>query len=177
MSETLTARVETRPIRLPTGPLAWQRTAVTGTELVFADTGSAEGTAVVTGSRPHTVQWRAELAEDATVTALRVSCLGKDLHLTRDDGLGTDVIPRLADSPVFVTWAINRLGLTVGSGAVRAPSLRILTPSLETVPGTATYHLVSPNRLRITGDGPAVTYEVDDAGLVTYQPGNLRLVR
>lgn len=177
MSETLTARVETRSIRLPAGPLAWQRTAVIGTELVFAAPGSAEGTAVVTGSRPHTVQWRADLAEDGAVTGLWVSCLGKELRLSGDDGLGAEVVPRLADSPIFVTWAINRLGLTVASGAVRAPSLRVVTPSLETVTGTATYHLVSPHRLRITGDGPAVTYEVDDAGLVTYQPGNLRLVR
>ncbi|WP_433795760.1 hypothetical protein [Actinoplanes sp. CA-252034] len=57
------------------------------------------------------------------------------------------------------------------------PSARILTSSLTVVSGTATYHLISPHRLRITGDGPAVTYEMNPAGLVAHHPGTLRLVR
>jgi hypothetical protein len=43
--------------------------------------------------------------------------------------------------------------------------------------GTATYHLVGPDRLRITGDGPATTYQLDPAAVVVYQAGRLRLAR
>ena len=76
-----------------------------------------------------------------------------------------------------MTWVIRRLGLTVGSSPVRVPSVRTLTPSPDVVPGIATYHPLNPRRLRITGEGPAVTYELDLAGLVMFQRGHLRLVR
>ncbi|MDI6102436.1 putative glycolipid-binding domain-containing protein [Actinoplanes sp. NEAU-A12] len=207
MSETVMARAETRPLRaIPAGPVAWQRTGVIGTELVFprggarpgatggeppgAERPGAHGTAVVAGGTPYSLQWRAVTDDDAGVQELSVSCRGADwsrtTELRRTDGdwecegaarIDPDAVVRLADSPIFVTWALRRLGLTVESGPMCVPSVRILTPSLEVVPGTATYHLVSPRRLRITGEGPAVTYELDDAGLVAYQPGNLRLVR
>jgi hypothetical protein len=200
MSETLLARADARAVpALPDQPLAWQRTGTIGTELVFPRAGEhpgAHGTAVVTGNPPHAIDWQASIDAGAGVRELSVTCRGADwsrtvsLRHTGDgwecetvDVPGTttpidpDAVVRLADSPIFVTWAIRRLGLTVKAGAVRVPSVRILTPSLTVVPGVATYHLVSPHRLRITGDGPAVTYEMDHAGLVAYQPGNLRLVR
>ncbi|MEU8658982.1 putative glycolipid-binding domain-containing protein [Actinoplanes philippinensis] len=197
MSETLLTRADIPADQaLPSGPLAWQRTATIGTELVFPHAGErpgAHGTAVVTGVSPHAIDWQAEIAPDAAVRDLTVICSGADWSRTarlRHSGDGweceapggpatidPDAVVRLADSPIFVTWALRRLGLTVKTGPVRAPSVRILTPSLTVVPGTATYHLVSPHRLRITGDGPAVTYELDHAGLVVYQPGNLRLAR
>jgi hypothetical protein len=200
MSETLLARADAPAVPvLPTGPLAWQRTGTIGTELVFPHAGEqpgAHGTAVVTGASPHAVDWQATIDTAGGVRDLSVTCRGADwtraVSLRRHDGgwecetadgpgttapIDPDAVVRLADSPVFVTWAIRRLGLTVKAGAVRVPSVRIRTPSLTLVPGLATYHLVSPHRLRVTGDGPAVTYEMDHAGLVAYQPGHLRLVR
>ncbi|MEV0896079.1 putative glycolipid-binding domain-containing protein [Actinoplanes sp. NPDC049802] len=195
MTETLTGRTTTRVAApgLPAGPLAWQRTSVIGTELVFAREHCAQGTTVVAGAMPYSVGWHAELTEDVTIEELSVSCRGDgwsrtlQMHHTGSEwviqaettppAIDPEAVPRLTDSPVFVSWAIRRLGLTVASGPVSVPSVRILVPALELVPGTTTYHMVSPNRLRITGDGPAVTYDIDHTGLVTYQPGNLRLVR
>jgi hypothetical protein len=206
MSETMVGRTETRPAgrleTLPSGPLAWQRTDVVGTELVFP---SGSGTAVVTGATPYAVEWHAELEEDAVVRELSVTCRGggwsRTLQLRRTGeewacradesgdaglpppgapepaGIAVGAVVRLADSPVFVTWAVRRLGLTVKGGPVTVPSVRILLPSLTVVAGATTYHLVSPNRLRVTGDGPATTYELDPAGVVAYQAGRLRLVR
>jgi hypothetical protein len=39
----------------------------------------------------------------------------------------------------------------------------------------ATFHRVSAGRLRVTGDGPAATYDLDADGIVTYQPGRWRI--
>jgi hypothetical protein len=90
--------------------------------------------------------------------------------------LHADAVLRLADSPIFVTWALHRLRLTPDDGPVRVPTVRVLCPSLAVVPGTWTYQLVGERRLRVTGDGPAVTYHLDPGGHVTYRPGRLRLV-
>jgi hypothetical protein len=81
----------------------------------------------------------------------------------------------LHDSPVFLTWALQRLRLAAVDRPVAAPTIRILTPSLVVLPGISTYQLVSEHRLRISGDEPASGYELDDAGIVTYQPARLRL--
>ncbi|GIF15625.1 putative glycolipid-binding domain-containing protein [Actinoplanes teichomyceticus] len=191
---------------LPATPLTWQRTDVVGTELVFPRGSRPAGSAIVAGSRPYTMTWQAELTPAAEVTALHVTCRGdgwsRELRLGRADSAwscrvehagdpgelpfaGTDqldlldpaAVLRLADSPIFVSWAIRRLGLTVTSGPVTVPVVRVQAPSLAVVPGTMTFHLVSPQRLRITGDRPAVTLELDDTGTVAYQPGHLRLAR
>ena len=82
---------------------------------------------------------------------------------------------RLTDSPVFLTWALRRLGLRPGDEPVRVPTARILTPSLTVLTGTSVYQLVSAHRLRVSGDEPAATYELDDAGIVVSQPGRFRL--
>ena len=89
--------------------------------------------------------------------------------------LHPDAIIRLSDSPMFLTWALQRLRLAAGDRPVAAPTIRILTPSLIVLPGVSTYQLVSEHRLRISGDEPASGYELDDAGIVTYQPARLRL--
>jgi len=89
--------------------------------------------------------------------------------------LHPDAIIRLSDSPMFLTWALQRLRLAAGDRPVAAPTIRILTPSLIVLPGVSTYQLVSEHRLRISGDEPASGYELDDAGFVTYQPARLRL--
>ncbi|GAA3349460.1 hypothetical protein GCM10020358_71690 [Amorphoplanes nipponensis] len=86
-------------------------------------------------------------------------------------------ILRLQDSPIFLTWALRRLRLAAGGQPVAAPTIRILTPSLVVLTGMSTYQLVGPHRLRISGDEPASGYELDDAGIVTYQPARLRLAR
>ncbi|MEU4428072.1 putative glycolipid-binding domain-containing protein [Actinoplanes sp. NPDC024001] len=206
MAETMVGRTGTRPAdrlaAVPAGPLAWQRTDVVGTELVFP---GGSGTAVVHGATPYAMEWHAELADGAVVRELSVTCRGsgwsRSLRLRRaaeewachaeesgDAGLpapgapepselAADAVIRLADSPIFVTWAARRLGLTGETGAVTVPSVRVQLPSLTVVAGTTTYHLVGPNRLRVTGDGPATTYELDPAGVVAYQAGRLRLAR
>ncbi|GGN43327.1 hypothetical protein FHR83_001816 [Actinoplanes campanulatus] len=198
MPETLTGQT-TSPVAvpaLPAGPLAWQRTSVIGTELVIAREQCAQGTAVVTGAVPFSLGWHAELDEGSRVRELSVSCRGdgwsRSLQMHHTGGewvirgdesepappeIDPEAVPRLTDSPIFVSWAIRRLGLHAEPGPVSVPSVRVLVPSLDLVAGTATYHMVSPNRLRITGEGPAATYEIDNAGLVSYQPGNLRLAR
>jgi hypothetical protein len=48
-------------------------------------------------------------------------------------------------------------------------------PWLTVVPGEASLHRVSETRLRATGDGPAVSYDLDAEGIVTYQAGRLRI--
>jgi len=91
--------------------------------------------------------------------------------------LDPDAVVRLVDSPIFVSWAVRRLRLTPQPGAVRVPTVRVLTPSLVVLPAMSTYHLVGPGRLRIGGDEPASVYDLDGDCLVTYQSGRCRLVR
>jgi hypothetical protein len=166
---------------------------------------TAAGSAVVGGALPHTIGWDAELEPSCAVRALTVTCRGagwsRTLWLRRDVTEGwtcrteetgdlNDVpagiedpgrlddaaLVRLADSPIFLTWALRRLRLTAESGPVCAPTVRIRTPSLTVLPGTSTYHLVSAQRLRVSGDEPCTRYDLDDAGIVIYQPGRFRLV-
>ncbi|GIE86989.1 putative glycolipid-binding domain-containing protein [Actinoplanes regularis] len=191
---------------LPVTPLTWQRTDTVGTELVFPRGSRPSGSAIVAGSRPYSLTWQAELTPASQVKSLHVTCRGdgwnRELRMERaatgwtcraehagDAGdlpfAGTEqleaidpgAVLRLADSPIFISWAVRNLGLTVKSGPVSVPVVRVQVPSLAVVPGTVTYHLVSPQRLRITGDWPAATFELDGAGMVVYQAGHLRMAR
>jgi hypothetical protein len=114
-------------------------------------------------------------------TYLAKDTVGRDRsyfsHLYLVNSADPAAVLRLADSPIFVSWAVRRLGLSVKAGPVTVPVVRVQVPSLAVVPGTVTYHLVSPQRLRITGDWPAATFELDAAGTVVYQAGHLRLAR
>lgn len=85
-------------------------------------------------------------------------------------------VVRLGDSPASLGWALRRLGLTPASGPVTVPTVRVLVPSLAVLPGVSTFQMLGTHRLRVTGDDPACIYELDDAGVVTYQPGRYRLV-
>lgn len=85
-------------------------------------------------------------------------------------------VVRLGDSPASLGWALRRLGLTPASGPVTVPTVRVLVPSLAVLPGVSTFLMLGTHRLRVTGDDPACSYELDDAGVVTYQPGRYRLV-
>jgi hypothetical protein len=166
---------------------------------------AADGTGVIVGRPAYTVQWHTEAGAGLTVRALTVACRGagwtRTLRLARqgprwacrteatgelaaplpgvDDAapLDPDAVVRLADSPIFVSWAVRRLRLSPAAGVVRVPTVRVLTPSLTVLPGVSTYHLVGPGRLRIAGDEPASVYDLDDDCLVTYQSGRCRLVR
>ncbi|BCY07884.1 putative glycolipid-binding domain-containing protein [Actinoplanes sp. L3-i22] len=191
---------------LPVVPLAWQRTDKVGTELVFPQGPRPSGSVIVAGATAYSLSWNAELTPASEVKSLHVTCQGdgwrRELRLERAESgwtcraehagdagdlpfAGTEQLDtfdpaatlRLADSPIFVSWAIRHLGLTVKGGPVTVPVVRVQVPSLAVVAGTVTYHLVSPQRLRITGDWPAATFELDDAGTVVYQAGRLRLAR
>ncbi|BCJ46663.1 hypothetical protein GCM10010168_38140 [Actinoplanes ianthinogenes] len=191
---------------LPSTPLTWQRTDIVGTELVFPRGARPSGSAIVAGKRPYTLTWQAELSAASEVESLHVTTHGdgwsRELRLGRSvsgwscradhsgdagdlpfagtdqlDALDPAAVLRLAESPIFVSWAVRRLGLTVKSGPVSVPAVRVQVPSLTVVPGTVTYHLVSPQRLRISGDFPAATLELDAAGMAVYQAGRMRLVR
>jgi hypothetical protein len=166
---------------------------------------TAAGSAVVAGGLPHTIGWEAELEPSRAVRALTVTCQGDGWSRTvrlRQDGpdgwtcrteetgdldeappgiddpgrLDGAALVRLSDSPIFLTWALRRLALTPDSGPVCASTIRVRTPSLTVLRGTSTYHLLSGRRLRVSGAEPSTRYDLDDAGIVTYQPGRFRLV-
>ncbi|HEY0535207.1 MAG TPA: putative glycolipid-binding domain-containing protein [Actinoplanes sp.] len=180
----------------PASPLIWQRTDTVGTELVFpdADGRTAAGTAVIGGTGPHSVHWLAALDDASGVRALTVTCESsqsrRTLSMTREeDGAlvfrsgddeepvrleGIDVV-RITDSPMFMTWALRRLGLTPEAGRVSATTARVLLPSLTVATGTSTYHLVSDQRLRVGGDEASTVLDLDGDGIVTYRPGRLKL--
>jgi hypothetical protein len=187
--------IRSRTAHDPGAPLLWQRTDTVGTELVFpdADGHTAAGTAVIGGTGPHSVQWLAALDDASGVRALTVTCESSQnrssLSMTReDDGTlvfrtgdrepirleGVDIV-RITDSPMFLTWAVRRLGLTVEAGRVTATTARVLLPSLTVATGTTSYHLVSDHRLRVGGDEAGTVLDLDEAGIVTYRPGRLRL--
>lgn len=168
-------------------PVAWQRTGVVGTELVLPERDGARGTAVVTGPEPFVLDWRASVDDDAAVTGLVVGCRGagwdRTLEMCRAGGrwvthpdLDPDAVVRVDESPIFLTWVVLRLGLTPDSGPVTAPTVRVAVPDLTVSVTRATFQLLSAHRLRVTGDGPAVTYELDAAGVVTSRAGSLRRV-
>jgi hypothetical protein len=191
---------------LPVMPLTWQRTDTVGTELVFPRGPRPSGSGIVAGSRAYSLTWQSEITPACEVKSLHVRTQGdgwsRELRLERAesgwtcraehegdagdmafagteqlDAIDPAAVLRLADSPIFVSWAVRRLGLSVKAGPVTVPVVRVQVPSLAVVPGTVTYHLVSPQRLRITGDWPAATFELDAAGTVVYQAGHLRLAR
>ena len=183
----------------PSRPLIWQRTDTVGTELVFpdADGRTAAGSAVIGGTGPHSVHWLAALDDDGGVRGLTLTCEsaqssgtltmsreddGTLVFRTRDaaDDTGTIRLPgvevvRVTDSPMFVTWAMRRLRLAPAKGVVAAVTARILLPSLTVATGTSTYQLVSDRRLRIGGDEAATVFDLNEAGIVSYRPGRLRL--
>jgi hypothetical protein len=157
----------------------------------------------VGGSRPFSTRWQAELSADWTVRELVVECAGhswrRALTLSRDEAgvwmcrtensgdldgpaAGLDdpsalgPVVRLADSPIFLTWAMRALAPVEGGAAVNALTARILTPTLQVVVGESRYQRLGGQRLRVTGE-PAATYDLDAAGVVTYQPGRLRIAR
>lgn len=86
-------------------------------------------------------------------------------------------VVRLADCPIFVTWAMRRLRLTPQAGPVTAPTIDVLAPSMTVLPGTATYQLLSERRLRVTADGHTIIYDLTAQRVVAYRPGRLRLAR
>jgi hypothetical protein len=186
---------------LATGPQVWQRTDTIGTELVIPEGEThASGTAVVGGPKPYATKWQVWLGDDFSVRELTVTTEGqgwrRELHLSRagcrtqvvgeldapqpgleDPSRLAGVVVRLAASPVFLGWAIRALKVVPGGPAVTAPTARVLTPSLAVEVGESRYQRVGDHRLRVTGDEPAASYDLDAAGVVTYQPGRLRIVR
>ncbi|GIF20206.1 hypothetical protein BJ973_001887 [Actinoplanes tereljensis] len=166
--------------------------------------GVVTGSAVVGGRDPYTTRWHADLDGSWRVRALTMTCEGsgwrRNLALARTpDGpwtcggeqsgkpeappAGIDDPARIddaglllvTDSPIFLTWAMRSLKLTPGAAATTTPVVRIRMPWLTVVPGRATFQQVSDNRLRVTGEGPACTYDLDAEGIVTYQAGRLRI--
>jgi hypothetical protein len=161
------------------------------------------GNAVIGGPRPFAVRWHADLDAQWRVRALTITCEGegwrRNLALSRgDDGwtagaeesgevagppagideesrlAGVDVL-LLADSPIFLTWALRHLACTQESGPVTVPTARVRLPWLTVVPASSTFQRVGEHRLRVAGDGPVATYDLDDEGIVTYQAGRLRI--
>jgi hypothetical protein len=199
-SEWAPAAGNTR-LRTPGQPKIWQRTDTVGTELVIPDGENRVcGTAVVAGHRPYATRWQVWLSDDHAVQALDVTCEGhgwrRELRLSSDgcrtQAIGdldapepgledpsrlADAVIRLAASPVFMSWAMRALQLEPGGSAVTAPTALVLTPSLTVVVGESRYQRLGDHRLRVTGDEPAATYDLDADGMVTYQPGRLRAVR
>ncbi|NMO55317.1 putative glycolipid-binding domain-containing protein [Actinoplanes sp. TBRC 11911] len=184
---------------MPAEPRVWQRTDTVGTELVIPDGDNrVSGTAVVSGPKPYATRWQVWLSDDHAVRALEVVCEGhgwrRELRLSSDGcrtqatgdldapepGLAdpsrlAGAVIRLAASPVFLSWAMRALQLE--SGEKTAPTALVLTPSLTVVVGESRYQRLGDHRLRVSGDEPAATYDLDGDGMVTYQPGRLRGVR
>jgi hypothetical protein len=161
------------------------------------------GNAVVGGSRPYATRWFADVDAGWRVRALTITCEGdgwrRNLALSRSgDGwtcggeqsgelsgppAGIDDPARLtgvevallADSPIFLSWAMRQLGVTTESGPVTVEAARVRLPWLTVVAGPATFQRVGEHRLRVGGDGPVATYDLDADGIVTYQPGRLRI--
>ena len=171
------------PEAVLTGPVAWQRTGVVGTELVVPGHDHVSGTVVVAGAEPYALDWRARLDDDARVVDLVVVRKGageiRTLEMSRAGGtwvtrpdLDADASVLVDGSPIFLTWAVRGLG----AAPVRKPVIRVAVPSLEISTTMVTLHLISESRLRVTGDGPAVTYELDRSGMVSARAGQFRRV-
>jgi hypothetical protein len=169
-----------------TGPVAWQRTGTVGTELVIpGGPEQASGTAVIVGGEPFTLDWQAGLDEHGGVVTLAASCRGpgftRTLEMSRTGGswvthadLDPDALVRIDGSPIFLFWAMRKLEL--GGDPVRRATIRVAVPTLEITTIHLTYQLISANRLRVTGDGPAVTYELDESGMADSRAGHFRRV-
>jgi hypothetical protein len=166
--------------------------------------GVVTGTAVVGGHLPYTSRWHADLDGGWRVRALTITTEGsgwrRNLALSRSGAdawtcgseesgtaggppAGLDDTSRLdggavlllADSPIFLTWALRALRLDPASAPAATPVIRVRMPWLTVVAGESALHRVSEHRLRVTGDGPAHYYDLDSEGIVTYQPGRLRI--
>jgi uncharacterized protein len=166
--------------------------------------GLVTGSVVVGGPQPYTARWHADVDGAWRVRALTMTTEGsgwrRNLALSRteagswscgaeasgapdapaaglDDPARLDggAVLLLADSPIFLTWAMRALRLSAESGPARAPVIRVRMPWLTVVASESSFHRVSDTRLRVTGDGPAVSYDLDAEGIVTYQPGRLRI--
>ncbi|MCU7727678.1 putative glycolipid-binding domain-containing protein [Actinoplanes sp. KI2] len=166
--------------------------------------GVVTGSVVVGGQQPYTSRWHADLDGAWRVRALTITTEGsgwrRNLALSRaghgpwtcgaEESGGIDApaagiddpsrldggaVLLLADSPIFLTWAMRTLRLGAESGPARVPVIRVLMPWLTVVTGDASFHRVSDTKLRVAGDGPAVAYDLDAEGIVTYQPGRLRI--
>ena len=166
--------------------------------------GVVTGAVVVGGPRPYTARWHADLDGAWRVRALTITTEGsgwrRNLALSRtgndawacgaeesgsvdgppagvDDPARLDggAVLLLADSPIFLTWAMRALRLSAGSGPAKAPVIRVRMPWLTVVASESSFHRVSDTKLRMTGDGPAVAYDLDAEGIVTYQAGRLRI--
>ncbi|WP_433383512.1 putative glycolipid-binding domain-containing protein [Actinoplanes sp. CA-142083] len=166
--------------------------------------GVVTGAIVVGGRQPYTSRWHADLDGNWRVRALTVTTEGngwrRNLALSRtakgawscgveESGtvdappagiedvsrLDNDAVVLLADSPIFQTWAMRSLQLNPGEVPKSTPAIRVRMPWLTVAPGEATFHRVSDIKLRVSGDGPAVSYDLDPEGIVTYQAGRLRI--
>jgi hypothetical protein len=166
--------------------------------------GVVTGAIVVGGRQPFTSRWHADIDGAWRVRALTVTTEGsgwrRNLALSRaDDGrwscgveqsgqvaappagiddtarLDDDAVLLLTDSPIFLTWAARALKLEPDAAAATTPVIRVSMPWLTVVPGDLTFHRVSDHRLRVAGDGPATSYDLDAEGIVTYQAGRLRI--
>lgn len=166
--------------------------------------GVVTGTAVLGGAMPYRSQWHADLDGAWRVRALTITTEGsgwrRNLALSRTgegawtcgaeesgtvdappagrsagEDLDGNAVLLLSDSPIFLTWAMRNLRLVPGGAAAETPVIRVRMPWLTVLPGGAAFHRVSANRLRVTGDGPAASYDLDADGIVTYQAGRLRI--
>jgi hypothetical protein len=166
--------------------------------------GVVTGAIVVGGRQPFTSRWHADVDGAWRVRALTVTTEGsgwrRNLALSRtDDGAWTcgveesgtvdapaagiedasrldgGALVLLADSPIFLTWATRALKLDAGEPAATTPVIRVRMPWLTVAPGESAFHRVSDHKLRVAGDGPAVSYDLDAEGIVTYQAGKLRI--
>ena len=166
--------------------------------------GVVTGSSVIGGALPYAARWHADLDGAWRVRALTVTTEGsgwrRNLALSRaGDGswtcgaeesgtlvgqpaglaegsaLDAAAVLLLADSPIFLTWALRSLRLVPAGKPVVTPVVRVRMPWLAVIGGGTTLHRVSEHRLRVTGDGPATTYDLDGEGIVTYQPGRLRI--
>jgi hypothetical protein len=166
--------------------------------------GVVTGSVVVGGPQPYTARWHADVDGSWRVRALTLTTEGsgwrRNLALSRtgegswtcgaeasgapgapaagiDDAARLDgrAVLLLADSPIFLTWAMRSLRLNAEPGPVRTPVIRVRMPWLTVVASESSFHRVSDTKLRVTGDGPAVAYDLDAEGIVTYQPGRLRI--
>jgi hypothetical protein len=166
--------------------------------------GVVTGSVVVGGRQPYTSRWHADLDGAWRVRALTVTTEGsgwrRNLALSRtgegswtcgaEESGSIDAPPAgvdhpsrldggavvlLADSPIFLTWAMRALRLSAESGPATAPVIRVRMPWLAVSPGESSFRRVTESKLRVAGDGPAVAYDLDAEGIVTYQPGRLRI--
>jgi hypothetical protein len=79
----------------------------------------------------------------------------------------------LGRAPLFNALPIRRLGLREGDVGIenRIPVAWVHVPSLEVLPATQTYTVLSPDRARFTVKGFTAELALDPDGYVTHYPG------